>query len=260
MEQHLAATARRRRRIRYVAPGALGVVAAVCAAVVASPWGSSGPRSRAAAGSHATLPRVPPYWTVRPGDTYALISEKTGLTVAQLEAFNPDTSELGLIPGQRLNLRAHPPPPRPKPPGPLFWTVRSGQSFGSIAAQAGINLVTLEALNPQLKPATLQPGDRVRLRPGTASSATSTLTAAELETFNLRSGPLRLVPVDLNVWHLPAPRPKPLGPLFWTVRSGQSFGSIAEQTGINLVTLEALNPQLKPPATLQPGDRLRLRK
>ena len=109
MEQHLAATARRRRRIRYVAPGALGVVAAVCAAVVASPWGSSGPRSRAAAASHATLPRVPPYWTVRPGDTYALISEKTGLTVAMLEAFNPDTGELGLIPGERLNLWAHPP-------------------------------------------------------------------------------------------------------------------------------------------------------
>ena len=42
--------------------------------------------------------------------------------------------------------------------------VRSGQSFGSIAASTGINIVTLEQLNPKLKPATLQPGDEVRLR------------------------------------------------------------------------------------------------
>src|SRR5205085_5893808 len=67
-------------------------------------------------------------------------------------------------PGVRLNLWRHPPKPSPKPLGPRFWTVRGGESFGSIAANTGINIVTLEQLNPQLKAATLQPGDRVRLR------------------------------------------------------------------------------------------------
>jgi LysM repeat protein len=43
--------------------------------------------------------------------------------------------------------------------------VRSGQSFGSIAAHTGVNPTKLEALNPRLKPTTLQPGDRIRLRP-----------------------------------------------------------------------------------------------
>lgn len=46
----------------------------------------------------------------------------------------------------------------------MFWTVRAGESFGSIAAKTGINIDKLEELNPQLKPASLQPGDRVRLR------------------------------------------------------------------------------------------------
>jgi LysM repeat protein len=101
---------------------------------------------------------------VRPGDTYDEISAKTGLSVAQLEAFNPDANPLALIAGQRLNLWQHPPAPRPKPPGPRFWTVRPGDSFGLIADKTGINLDTLEQLNPQLKNRTLQPGDRVRLR------------------------------------------------------------------------------------------------
>jgi LysM repeat protein len=43
--------------------------------------------------------------------------------------------------------------------------VRPGESFGSIAAKTGINLAKLEQLNPRLKPTTLRPGDRVRLRP-----------------------------------------------------------------------------------------------
>jgi LysM repeat protein len=102
---------------------------------------------------------------VRPGDTYAQISEKTGLTIAELEAFNPHTDPRSLTPGQRLKLWLHPPPPRPKPLGPSAWTVRRGDSFGLIAAKTGINLTKLEALNPQRKPTTLQPGDRVRLRP-----------------------------------------------------------------------------------------------
>jgi LysM repeat protein len=101
---------------------------------------------------------------VRPGDTYAEISTKTGLTVSQLQAFNPDVDPLNLIPGERLNLWRHPPKPRPPQPGPMFWTVRPGQSFGSIAAKTGINIITLEQLNPTLKPASVQPGDRVRLR------------------------------------------------------------------------------------------------
>jgi LysM repeat protein len=102
---------------------------------------------------------------VHPGDTLTKISNKTGLTIDQLEAYNPNTDPQSLVPGQRLNLRPHPPAALPKPLGPRFWTVRAGESFGSIAAKTGIDLAQLEQLNPRLKPATLRPGDRVRLRP-----------------------------------------------------------------------------------------------
>ena len=141
----------------------LAAMAAAVALVILNPprtTGGHGPAAR----PQAALPHVPPYWFVRPGDTYAEISTKTGLTVAELHAFNPDVDPLNLIPGERLNLWRYPPKPRPKPPGPMFWTVRPGQSFGSIAADTGINIITLEQLNARLKPASLQPGDRVRLR------------------------------------------------------------------------------------------------
>jgi LysM repeat protein len=110
--------------------------------------------------------RPPPYWTVKAGDTFAHISEATGVPVALLQAYNPNIDPFALQPGERLNLwRSYPHPHRPKaPPGPTFWTVKPGQSFGSIAAATKIDITTLEQLNPHIKPSAIQPGDRVRLR------------------------------------------------------------------------------------------------
>ena len=85
---------------------------------------------------HASARRLPPYWTVRPGDSLGFIAAKTGLSIDLLQAYNPTVNPNALTPGQRLNLWRYPPqPPKPKakPPGPMFWTVRAGQSFGSIA-------------------------------------------------------------------------------------------------------------------------------
>ena len=155
---------RRRGRIgRFIAPVILAAVTAAVVLVILQPAPVT-VGHRPTARPEAALLRVPPYWFVRPGDTYAEISAKTGLTVAELQAFNPDADPLNLVPGERLNLWRNPPKPRLPPPGPMFWTVQPGQSFGSIAAKTRINIVTLEQLNPLLKPTSLQPGDRVRLR------------------------------------------------------------------------------------------------
>jgi LysM repeat protein len=160
------ATPPRSRLPRFVALLALAAVLSAVVLVVLTPTGTPDRRPPA---TKAPRPRAPvhrrhPYWIVRPGNTLGLISQKTGLTVAQLEAFNHHTNPRSLVPGQRLNLWRHPPAPRRQPPGPRFWRVRTGDSFGSIAAKTGINLDRLEHLNPRVKPSTLQPGDRVRLR------------------------------------------------------------------------------------------------
>ena len=106
---------------------------------------------------------LPPYWTVKAGDTYTTIAEKTGLSVEQLEEFNPRVDPTTIRPKQRLKLRLKVPTVR-KRLGPRFWKVKQGQSFGSIAAKTGKPIDTLLRLNPKLKPEKLQVGDRVRLR------------------------------------------------------------------------------------------------
>ncbi len=152
-----------RRVLRYLIPAALVVLLVAMIVVIASSTGGS------QAGSAGSRPadggKLPLYWTVRRGQTYAQIAKKTGLSIAQLNALNPSTDPRSLLPGRRLKLRLDSPVPHPKPLGPRFWTVRSGQSFGSIAAKTAQSIVTLEHLNPQLKATTLQPGDQVRLRP-----------------------------------------------------------------------------------------------
>lgn len=165
-----APAARRPGRIlaRLLAPlMLLGVAAAVVLIVSSPPSFLRNTGSGAQAPRPAAHRRLPPYWTVRPGDTFAVIAGRTGLSTDELQAFNPTVDPLALTPGERLNLWQHPPKPhkpRPKPPGPMFWTVRPGQSFGSIAAATGISIVTLEQLNPELKPASMQAGNQVRLR------------------------------------------------------------------------------------------------
>jgi LysM repeat protein len=109
-------------------------------------------------------PGLPVYWTVHRGDTYARIGQRTGLTIDELETFNPKVDPSTIQPGQRLKLRAKVPPPKPKPLGPKSVVVRTGDSFGSIAAKTGKSITRLQRLNPKLKPTQLQPGDRVRLR------------------------------------------------------------------------------------------------
>ncbi len=265
MDYHVASSPGRRGVPRYVGPLALLVVLAVFAALITHPLGGSSARDRTPVASHATGRHVPPYYTVQSGDTFSSIALKTGLTVSQLEVMNPEVDVLNLIPGEQLKLQAHPQRPRqppPKPLGPLFWIVQDGQSFGSIAEQTGIDLTTLEALNPHLNPATLQPGARVRLRPGSPTPPQRALTAAQLQVFSLRGDPMYLARVNVNVWGLkppPPPKPKSPEPMLWTVRSGESFGSISNDTGITITELEALNPQLSPTA-LQPGDQVKLRR
>jgi LysM repeat protein len=167
---HRVPPARRPGRIlaRLIAPLLLLGAAAAVFLIVSSPPGFL---RYSGAAAHSSPPaahrRLAPYWTVRPGDSFAVIAARTGLTIDQLQAYNPNVDPLALTPGERLNLWQHPPQPRRpkrKPPGPMFWTVRSGQSFGSIAAATKISIATLEQLNPNLKPGSVQTGDRVRLR------------------------------------------------------------------------------------------------
>jgi LysM repeat protein len=153
-----------RRPIVYFIFGGLAVLFLAMVVVAITTLTGTDKPSEAAVARQAQLRKLPVYWTVRRGDSYGLIAEKTGLTVDELETFNPYVDPSTLLPGQRVKLRQHVPPPKPKPLGPKYYTLRSGDSFGSIAAKTGKTIYHLQKLNPKMKPTALQPGDRVRLR------------------------------------------------------------------------------------------------
>ena len=144
----------------WIAGGLAALLLAIVVVVVVSITGSAPPASSKPSSASRSLA---PYWIVRRGDTYGEIAQKTGLSIAQLESFNPFQDPDAIRPGQRIKLRLHIPAPR-KRLGPRRWTVRRGDTFASIARKTGHNIDALRARNPQLDPDALQPGQRIRLR------------------------------------------------------------------------------------------------
>jgi len=161
------------RIVSYLLAAGLAVpIAAIAVVVLLSLVGIAfvssigGEPEPAAAPLSTSASKLPAYWEVVSGETLQQIADETGLTVAQLQEFNPDIDPSAILPGQRLKLRAiKEKPKRPKPKGPRFRTVRAGESFGSIAADTGRSIIALEELNPDIKPEKLAPGDRLQLRP-----------------------------------------------------------------------------------------------
>jgi LysM repeat protein len=148
----------------YLSAIALVVLLLAIVVVAATTLTGTPPATKAATARAEQLRKLPVYWTVHTGDTYARIAERTGLTVDELETFNRLVDPATIRPGQRLKLRLHVPKPKPKPLGPRFHTLKPGESFGSIAASTGVPIFRLQRLNPKLKPTALPPGARVRLR------------------------------------------------------------------------------------------------
>lgn len=106
--------------------------------------------------------------------------------------------------------------------GPSSYTVRKGDSYGSIAQKVGLKVEDLERFNPYVNPATIRPGQRLKLR------ATP-------------------------------PKVKKRGPIFHKVREGDSFGSIAFRWDTSVPRLKRLNPKFEN-TPMKPGDNVRLRR
>lgn len=144
----------------------VGLVVLLVAIVVVAATTLTGPDAASSAEQARAqkLRKLPVYWKVHTGDSYQSIARKTGLTVDELERFNPYVNPDAIQPGQRLKLRLKVPVSKPKPPGPRSYTVRSGDTLASIATKTHHSLGFLQQLNGKLDPKALQPGDRVRLR------------------------------------------------------------------------------------------------
>jgi LysM repeat protein len=105
---------------RYVAPAAFLLAATVAVLLVRSGLqaGTSKPATKAivtaphktvssptTTGGTTTTSSTLRFWTVKAGDTFGVISTKSGVPVATLQQLNPNVKSTSLFIGQKLKLR-----------------------------------------------------------------------------------------------------------------------------------------------------------
>ena len=105
---------------RYLAPAAFLLAATIAVVLIRSGIESGGGQARATAGAPTPggtswSPRRPPgdrrtkrFWIVRAGDTFAVISSKSGVPVATLVRLNPKVHSTSLFIGERIRLSEAP--------------------------------------------------------------------------------------------------------------------------------------------------------
>jgi hypothetical protein len=103
---------------RYLAPAAFLLAATIAVVLIRSGLESGGSSPPAGTTAGRTAPPVtstkttttrranaPRFWTVRAGDTFGVISAKTGVPVRTIEELNPNVHSTSLFIGQRIRLR-----------------------------------------------------------------------------------------------------------------------------------------------------------
>jgi LysM repeat protein len=105
---------------RYVAPAAFLLAATVAILLIRSGLqaGTPTPATTSAVltqpaktvastttGRTTTTAAGPRFWTVQAGDTFGVISSKSGVPVATIEQLNPNVKSTSLFIGQKLRLR-----------------------------------------------------------------------------------------------------------------------------------------------------------
>lgn len=104
---------------RYVAPAAFLLAVTIAVILIRSGMNSGKPATTTPvasvpSGRHVVTttskkpskrPQTQHFWTVQAGDTFAVISSKTGVPVATIARLNPKTSSTSLFIGEKIRIR-----------------------------------------------------------------------------------------------------------------------------------------------------------
>lgn len=98
---------------RYVAPAAFLLAVTIAVALVRSglehptsnPSTTTTTRSIPPSPQVSTTPNKREYWKVRAGDTFGVISSKTGVSVARIQRLNPKVTSTSLFIGEKVRIK-----------------------------------------------------------------------------------------------------------------------------------------------------------
>ena len=129
------------------------------------------------------------------------------------------------------------------PSGTRTYTVKAGDSIGSIARKQGITAATIRSLNPQLKSDTVRAGQDLTLPASVASASVATPAASAAPA-------APAAPVAA-----PAPVNAPAGSVEYTVKPGEGLSQIAKKYGVPMREIASLN-NIADPKSLRAGQKI----
>jgi LysM repeat protein len=124
--------------------------------------------------------------------------------------------------------------------GTRTYTVKSGESLGSIARKQGTTTATIRSLNPQMKNDTVRVGQDLTL-PAASPSSTASSTAASTPSASPVAAPAPVVAPSGSVEHI--------------VKPGEGLSQIAKKYGVPMREIAALN-NIANPTSLRAGQKI----
>jgi len=219
--------------------------------------------------------------TVQPGDTLSSIAANCGVNLSDLEAANPQVTDVNtIVPGQQLNIPTSGVPVTGGTSG--TYTVQPGDTLNSIAFAAGTTLGALEAVNSQItdfnvivpgQVINLPSGSTIPVTGGTGGNSYTVQIGDTLSNIAARGG-ITLRALELanpqitdpnfitvgQVINLPSGTSIPVtggtGGNTYTVQVGDTLSSIATSHNVTLTALEQANPSITTPDLIFPGQQL----
>ncbi|NMA03550.1 MAG: LysM peptidoglycan-binding domain-containing protein, partial [Clostridiales bacterium] len=152
-------------------------------------------------------------YTIKAGDTFFTLAQRFNTTVAAIQRANPNVDPNRLQIGQVICIPGtEPTPPGRCPSGTFEYTIKAGDTFFTLAQRFNTTVAAIQRANPNVDPNRLQIGQVICI-PGTE----------------------------------PTPPGKcPSGTSEYTIKSGDTFFTLAKRFNTTVEAIQRANPGVNP--------------